>query len=194
MRKMIGVLMMVVVVGGFIMATRGRIIDNGRQTQNTDNQEAESNQKIATIEEQLDTNYPTEPAEVIATHNELMKTLYGRITISETLENYIRTIRKLYSTNFLDLNAHDKQLKDLESEMQTIESLKIDLVSSEIKTIYVLKDEEGKEMTAKVKVRHTTNQGNIDRIYFLINEEGLWKINAWENEYNTEQTKPSSVQ
>lgn len=182
MRKVIGVLMIVLSVAVYIIAMRGKVqsdkVNHGEEVATLVNSE----KKITQIENKIDIAYPDKPAEVIAIHNELMKIFYGNIFTSEGLEDYARTIRKIYSTELQSLNSLDTQIQNLQIEKDYIDTIDINLVASEVKEIYVLKDEEGKETRAEVNVIHTTNQGSLYRTYFLINEDGLWKINAWENQ------------
>lgn len=180
MRKLIGVLIIVFVVGIYILSMRGKI-----QSVQNENKESVSEQTyttIAQIEKKIDTAYPEKPAHVVALHNEMMKIFYTPLTSNETLEDYARTIRKLYTTELQQLNSVEAQVSELETEKAYVESIELKLVVSEITEIYISKDQDGNEKEAEVNVRHVTSQGTLYRTYFLINEDGLWKINAWENQ------------
>lgn len=181
MRKMIGIFIMVLVIGIYVIAMRGKTQNDKGTTQKETATSIDQYKNITQIEEKIDNAYPEKPAEVVALHNELMKIFYSQIPTGETLEDYARTIRKLYSTELQNLNSIETQVRDLETEKAYIESIDITLVASQIKEIYISKSEEGSKERAEVNVMHTTNQGTLYRTYFLINEEGLWKINSWEN-------------
>ena len=181
MRKIIGIFIMVLVIGIYVIAMRGRGQNDKSATQKETVTSIDGYKNITQIEEKIDTAYPEKPAEVVALHNGLMKIFYSQIPTGETLEDYARTIRKLYSTELQNLNLIETQVRDLETEKAYIESTDITLVASQIKEIYISKSGEGGEEKAEVNVMHTTNQGTLYRTYFLINEEGLWKINSWEN-------------
>lgn len=185
MRKIIGILIMVLVIAIYVIAMRGKIQDYKGEAQNEVTQAVGSDKKIMQIEEEIDTGYPEKPTEVVALHNELMKIFYSQMPTSETLEDYARTIRKIYSSELQSLNSLEAQVRDLETEKAYIESAGITLVTSEIKEVYISKDEKGNQDKAEVNVIHATNQGILYRTYFLINEEGAWKINAWENQEAT---------
>lgn len=194
MRKVIGILLMVICVAVYLISMRGKVqsdkVNHGGEAATS----VSSEKKIAQIEKKIDTAYPDKPTEVIAIHNELMKIFYGNMSTSESLEDYARTIRKIYSTELQSLNSLETQIQDLEAEKEYIDATDITLVASEVKEVYVLKDEKGKETKAEVNVMHTTNQGSVNRTYFLVNEDGVWKINAWENQeaVNTSNTESTS--
>lgn len=194
MRKIIGIFIMVFVIGIYVIAMKGRTQNDKSAAQKETVTSIDGYKNITHIEEKIDTAYPEKPAEVMAFHNELMKIFYSQIPTGETLEDYARTIRKLYSTELQNLNLIETQVRDLETEKAYNESLNITLVVSQIKEIYISKSEERGEEKAEVNVMHITNQGTLYRTYFLINEEGLWKIDSWENKeaVNTSSTETTS--
>lgn len=194
MRKIIGIFIMVFVIGIYVIAMKGRTQNDKSAAQKETVTSIDGYKNITQIEEKIDTAYPEKPAEVMALHNELMKIFYSQIPTGETLEDYARTIRKLYSTELQNLNSIETQVRDLETEKAYNESLNITLVVSQIKEIYISKSEERGEEKAEVNVMHITNQGTLYRTYFLINEEGLWKIDSWENKeaVNTSSTETTS--
>lgn len=179
MRQLAGILLMLVVVGVFIVSVQNRGADD--KTQQAAKQER--GEAIIQIEEIIDTSYPSAPVGIVEAHSELMKILYGNRSAltDEMLEDYVRTIRKLYSTNFLNLNPHEKQLESLKTEMSDIQSSKMKLLTNETKEIYIIKDETGKETRAEINVNHVTSQASIIRTYYLVKESGMWKINSWKD-------------
>ena len=189
MRKVIGILIIVFVIGFYIIAVRGKIQGVQGTSQNGEIASTENYTTIAEIEKKIDHSYPEKPAQVVALHNELMKMYYSKLTSDETLEDYARTIRKLYSKELQGLNSLESQVRDLEVEKIYIDSIDLTLVISETTEVYISKDQEGNEQEAEVNVRHVTSQGTLYRTYFLINEDGVWKINAWDNQ-QTSATSP----
>ena len=189
MRKVIGILTIVIVIAIYVISMGGKTQRGTTPKEVTTS--VNGDRKITQIEEEIDTAYPEKPAGVVALHNELMKILYSDISNSETLEDYARTIRKIYSEELQNLNSLETQVKDLKTEKAYIESIDMILIASEIKEVYISKNEEGHEDKAEVNVIHATNQGTLNRTYFLVNEEGSWKINAWENQ---EVAETSSVE
>ena len=196
MRKVIGIFIIVIVIAVYIIAMGGKTQSNKEGTQNNVNTSVNSDRNITEIEKEIDTVYPEKPAKVVALHNELMKIFYSQNSTSEILEDYARAIRKIYSIELQNLNSLETQVKDLEAEKVYIDSIDMTLVASEIKEVYISKDDKGHENKAEVNVIHATNQGTLYRTYFLVNEEGLWKINAWENQEaanTSSETETSSV-
>lgn len=181
MRKVIGILIIVFVVGFYILSMGGKIHSIQNENQNEKTVSVETYTTIEQIDKKLDTAYPEKPAQVVALHNELMKIFYSQLPSNETIVDYARTIRKIYATEFQELNSVETQVSALETEKAYIDSVELNLVASEITEVYISKDQEGNEEEAEVNVRHVTNQGTLYRTYFLINEDGLWKINAWES-------------
>ncbi len=179
MRQLVGALLAIVVIGVFIVSVQNRGADD--KTQQAIKQER--GEAIIQIEEEIDASYPSEPVEVVEAHSKLMKLLYGSSNglAGEMLEDYVRTIRKLYSADFLNLNPYEKQLESLQTEMSDIQSSKMKLLSNQTKEIYIIKDETGKETRAEINVNHVTNGANIIRTYYLVKESGMWKINSWED-------------
>lgn len=186
MRKVVGVLLMGIVVGGFVLSRKSMFTNQDAFMGNSHQKEVNHDKKILEIEEAIQKEYPGMPEDVIEVHNELMKVFYGADIGEEAVYDYARTIRLLYASDFLDLNSLEKQVADLKSERETLTTLKLELVVSKIEEIYLLKDEEGNESEAEVYVKHTTNQGSINRIYDLVKEDGLWKIKSWENQEDTD--------
>lgn len=182
MRKVIGVLIIVFVIGVYILSMRGKIQSVQNESQGGETASVETYTTIAQIEKKIDTAYPEKPAQVAALHNELMKIFYSQLASNETIEDYARTIRKLYTTELQGLNSIESQVGDLKTEKAYTDSIELTLVVSEITEVYISKDQEGNEEEAEVNVRHVTSQGTLYRTYFLINEDGLWKINAWESQ------------
>lgn len=194
MRKVIGILIIVFVIGFYILSMRGKIQSVQNENQSGETVSVENYTTIAQIEKKIDTSYPEKPAHVVALHNELMKIFYSQLASNETLEDYARTIRKLYTTELQGLNSIELQVLDLETEKAYIDSIELRLLVSEIAEVYISKDQEGHEEEAEVNVKHVTSQGTLYRTYFLINEDGLWKINAWENQEGQQNNQTISIQ
>lgn len=182
MRKVAGFLLMGIVVGVFFLSRKNMFTNQDAFMGNNHQKEVSHDKKILEIEKATLEEYPAIPEDVIKIHNELMDVFYGADIGEEAICDYARTIRGLYTADFLSLNSLEKQVEDLKKERETIEALKLELVASRIQEIYLIKDEEGNESEAQVYVKHTTNQGSINRIYDLVKEDGLWKIKTWENQ------------
>ena len=103
------------------------------------------------------------------------------------VEKYVKIIRQLYTNKFNELNAEEAQIAALNKERQTMSSEKMELVISEITGVYVAQNEKGEEISAEVNVMYATNLGGLSRTYLLTDENGVWKINGWEDNQIEEQ-------
>ena len=185
MRKMIGVLMMVaVVVVGFLFMMNQS--DTTTQEENTKTVASETKtykdaqSAIDSIKKQIEENYPTTAEGVVELHNELMGICYKYDMSDKDIENYVKTIRKIYASSLTEINPEADQIAQLKEERKTMSSEQMELITSKITEIYVAKNDSGKEVSAEINVAHATNLGGTNRTYFLSKEDGLWKINSWE--------------
>ncbi|MBP3888456.1 MAG: hypothetical protein J6F30_12570 [Cellulosilyticum sp.] len=179
MKKLIGVVAIVVVVGGYIFMTKSKY-NTDEITASQSKQEATGNARIGEIEKIIDSNYPTEAKEIVQLHNDLMGVCYKYPMNYQEIKAYTTTIRKIYSQEFKDLNSEENQIAQLKKERETMGKESVELVASDITETYVAKDDSGEEVSAEINVIHATNAGSTRRTYFLIKENGMWKINGWE--------------
>ena len=185
MRKMIGVLLIAVVIGGFVWMTIGKGNNRGDiETSGGGSNKSTYNQtpleRIESIKEVLVKSYPTEPKEIISEHNELMGICYRYPMDEEAIKSYVETIRNLYSEEFKALNSEENQIAALREERKTMSEKEMELLTSKIIEVYVAQDTNGEDVSAEVNVIHATNLGSGEFVYRLIKEEGLWKISGWE--------------
>ena len=183
MRKLVGVLLIAVCVGGGIWMSLERMNqpsgDSDKQvTQNEASKSVEA--KIDEIDKKIENNYPEKVKEIVEIHNELMAIAYKYPMNEEEVKKYVSTVRKLYSLEFLEINPEAAQIEALDKERQSMSEENMELIASNIDEVYIAQDNEGEEVSAEVNVLHVTNQGSLERTYLLIKEEGLWKINGWE--------------
>lgn len=184
MRKLVGVLLIAVCVGGGIWMSWGKMNrpsgDSDKQaTQNKASKSVEA--KIDEIDKKIEEHYPEKVKEIVEIHNELMAIAYKYPMNEEETEKYVKTIRKLYSLEFLEINPEEMQIEALNKERESMSEESMELIASNIDEVYIAQDNDGKEVSAEVNVLHATNQGSLERTYLLVKEEGLWKINGWEN-------------
>lgn len=180
MRKVIGILMLVIVVGGYILMSKNQYSNEAgnvtQQSQKGNNVEA----KLEEINQKIDSDYPADAKGVVELHNELMSVGYKYPMSDSEIEDYAMTIRKIYTQGFNDLNSEESQITELKKEHQNMKTDKMELVASEIIEIYVAKNDAGEDVSAEINVMHATSIGGTERTYFLSKENGLWKINGWE--------------
>lgn len=184
MRKLVGVLLIAVCVGGGIWMSLERMNqpsgDSDKQaTQNEAFKSVEA--RIDEIDKKIESNYPEKVKEIVEIHNELMAIAYKYPMNEEEVEKYVKTIRKLYSLEFLEINPEAAQIEALDKERESMSEESMELIASNIDDVYIAQDNDGKEVSAEVNVLHATTQGSLARTYLLIKEDGLWKINGWEN-------------
>ena len=184
MRKLVGVLLIAVCVGGGIWMSLERMKqpsgDSDKQViQNKASKSVEA--KIDEIDKKIEGSYPEKVKEIVEIHNELMAIAYKYPMNEEETEKYVKTIRKLYSLEFLEINPEEMQIEALNKERESMSEESMELIASNIDEVYIAQDNDGKEVSAEVNVLHATNQGSLERTYLLVKEEGLWKINGWEN-------------
>ena len=184
MRKLVGVLLIAVCVGGGIWMSLERMKqpsgDSDKQViQNKASKSVEA--KIDEIDKKIEGSYPEKVKEIVEIHNELMAIAYKYPMNEEETEKYVKTIRKLYSLEFLEINPEEMQIEALNKERESMSEESMELIASNIDEVYIAQDNDGKEVSAEVNVLHATNQGSLERTYLMVKEEGLWKINGWEN-------------
>lgn len=180
MRKVIGILILAVVVGGYIWMASNRSNEAKDTTTSETQQETTEASNVEGIAERLDLDYPKEARAVVEIHNQLMGICYNDAMSDEELAEYVTTVRKIYSAEFNGLNSEENQIAQLKEEQTTRSQEGMQLVASEITETYVAKDDQGQEVTAEINVVHATNLGSTERTYYLVKENGLWKINGWE--------------
>lgn len=184
MRKLIGVLLIVVCVGGGIWMSFGRTNQKSENADKTVTQNKEANSieaKIDEIDQKIENDYPEKAKDIVEMHNELMAIAYKYPMDEEAVKKYVKTIRKIYGLEFLEINPEEVQIKTLNEERQAMSEEEMELITSNIDEVYVAKDSDGEEVSAEVNVLHATSQGSLGRTYLLVKEDGLWKINGWES-------------
>lgn len=139
--------------------------------------------KLTHNEELLKEDYPETAREVMAIHNELLGLLCSSDMKEEYIEQYVDTIRLLYSEALLELNPVNEQKSLLFIQREAAKDDPVIIISSEIKEVIRLKEaEEVSEELVDIEVVHYTTNQDITIIYHLVNEAGKWKINSWDNE------------
>lgn len=188
MRKLIGGLLIIVVIGLFSWFTINQFKDDNGDFSFGAIGKLFQKKEAVTIEEissELDSNYPNQVREVIQIYNQLLDFYYKDQLKDDQLELYVTATRKLYSNELNQLNPMEKQLEALKTEE------KIKLVASQIQDIYVQRNEEDEDIRAEVVMIYATESGSFMRNYNLIKENECWKINSWKDypiaEEDTEQ-------
>ena len=182
MRKTMGILLMVVVVGGFVWMIKDKlpIAEKTEAITEQNPNKVDATKEIDKIAKQIKKDYPSDAEAVVELHNELMGICYRYSMNEKAVKSYVDTIRQLYSNKFKELNPEDAQIQALNKEYETMDTEQMELIASKITEIYVAQNDQGEEISAEVNVAHATNLGGTTRTYLLVKEDGLWKINGWE--------------
>lgn len=182
MRKVIGVLVLFVCVGGGIWMTINKMNTTEKPTERKTTQAEKTNDARSLIDEidnKIENDYPEKVKGIIDIHNDLMEICYKYPMDETAIEHYTDTIRKIYSAEFLEINPKESQIEQLNKERQTMGEQNMELLASNIEDVYIAQDDKGEEVSAEVNVLHGTTKGSTARTYLLIKEDGIWKINGW---------------
>ena len=183
MRKVIGILLMVAVIGVAIFSWKGKFAEKSpsQEKSTVAKRQKDALEKIKAIDQKITESYPSKPEELVELHNELMSICYREPLDDEAITQYVKTIRRIYSTKFNELNPEENQISQIKKERETMAGEQMQLVANETSKVYVAKDAQGEAVSAEVNVIHATDKGSLQRTYLLNKEDGLWKINGWEN-------------
>ncbi len=126
------------------------------------------------MDRDLNTDYPTSYLELMTYYSEMIKFLYGGTATSEQIANVVEKQRHLYSSEILMLNTYDEQLAYIYEDIANFTKDGNRIFDFEILDIYETNLE-----NSMVEIRvlyRVTKSGNSDMEYYLIKEDGLWKI------------------
>lgn len=189
MRKTVGVLIIILVIVSAVFTMKNRmntkvgeesVGTQGTEEVITEGKNLSALEVIGKVDKQLESKYPEKAEDLIELHNKLMDVGYKYSMNDEDVKQYVTTIRKMYSEKFKELNPEDGQVSLMIEDRKTMAGQEMELVASKITKIFVSKDDKDEAVNAEVNVLHATNKGSEERTYFLIKEEGMWKINGWE--------------
>lgn len=139
--------------------------------------------KFNEIKTSIEEKYPSTAKEVIQKYNELIGYAYCSSMKDEYIQSYIEDLNLLYSKELIELNPVDQQVAKFTAQRMEDEKKPLVVIQSEIET--VVKAESNGEISdknAQVEVKHSTNKGDIIRVYSLVKEDGKWKINSWKDQ------------
>ena len=171
MRKIVAIVIMVIVAGGYVWSIRNQ--DDPVQNKETMIQGLEG------VEHILAKGYPSTPEKVIETYNQIMLYQYGEGAVQEELSKSVSIARKLYHEEMLQLNTEEAQVEALQAEVEKNKAAEQFLLSSVVQHTTMLDEE-----TAEVQVEHIMTTGYLQRTYFLVKQEGAWKVHSWSEGWN----------
>lgn len=141
--------------------------------------------------------YPKTPDEVLEIYNECYRLLYGdMINNEEIISEILHIQRKLCSDEFVQMNIYEEQLVNLKEDIKNLKEKEVCVIDVSSKpAIY-----DKKHDSCFIKVTVSTDAMLQDRTmmkfnfkyHFIMDENGLWKIQSVEtmkesNEQKTEE-------
>ncbi|MGL4800468.1 MAG: DUF6715 family protein [Cellulosilyticaceae bacterium] len=178
MRKVLAVLLMFLVCTVYVMSIRTD--DKGNRTegatQQTSVEQVDVKQGIQEIYDTVKIAYPTTPKEVMQYYNKLMQYQYSKEAIIEDAPLAVDTMRMFYSKGLLNLNDYNRQIELFSAEVEANKENKLYLIESDIKSIAFTQ-----ENMALIEVVHTTTTKELERQYWMIREDEVWKIHKWQD-------------
>ena len=136
--------------------------------------------KFEQIKEQIESEYPATPKEVMQVYNELMGYAYCSSMKDQYIGDYVQDLRLLYSQELLERNTEEQQILAITAERITDVEKPLILIASNIEAVIKSQDNTS-ETKMEVEVKHSTNKGDILRTYHLVKENEKWKIDSWQD-------------
>ncbi len=179
MKVVIKVLTVVLILAFVLAVYLGfKIRSDNMNTMSADSNSLDSSENIEEYERimsrDLSVNYPASYLELISYYSDMIKFLYGGTATEEQISKMIEKQRQLYASEILITNTYDEQLayalEDIEERTQNGNRI----FDFEILDIY-----ETNLKNSMVEIRaiyRSTKMSNSDMQYYLIKENGLWKI------------------
>lgn len=182
MKKLgVGLFMMVIIIIYIVSIKNIGKDDSNNNNYASGNVTQNISARLSELEDSIEKEYPDTPKKVLELHNEFMAVAYSSQMSKEDVPSYVEKIRGLYSQELNDLNSKDTQQQSMMQELDDNSKESFIILSSQIGDVTVINNSNEGEM-AEVMVKHSTNQGELIRMYKLIKENEQWKIYSWENE------------
>lgn len=151
------------------------------------------------IAKDLEVGYPETPTEVMKLWGRLNQCIYNTNVTDEEFAQLMKQLRKMYSTDLLEVNSEDDQLKKLQSEVEQFKDDKKKIVSYSAETgsavqYKTINDRE----CAYIKISYFMNTGGRSyaktyQDFILVKQDGQWKILGFQNGEQEEATKEEAT-
>ena len=134
----------------------------------------------------LETNYPATPREVMKYYNEIMQCYYNENHTEEELEKLGRHAMQLYDDELLANQTESQYLEKLKEEVQQYQESdavisSAALASSTDVEYYTYEQREYAKIRCVYSIREKTSMKTVKELYLLRqDEEKHWKILGWE--------------
>ncbi len=123
-------------------------------------------------------NYPKTPEEIISFNNKVITALYDGTITSEDIPKVIEKHRTIYSKELLELNPLDVHVENVINQIVKYQDVGLYVTSFEVeKPIY---DQENPLQCYIAVIQKTNLDTNTQVDYYLVQENGFWKLLAWE--------------
>ena len=134
----------------------------------------------------LETNYPATPREVMKHYNEIMQCYYNENHTEEELEKLGRHAMQLYDDELLANQTESQYLAKLKEEVQQYQESDAVISSAALASsidveYYTYEQREYAKIRCVYSIREKTNMKTVKELYLLRqDEEKHWKILGWE--------------
>lgn len=134
----------------------------------------------------LETNYPATPREVMKYYNEIMQCYYNENHTEEELEKLGRHAMQLYDDELLANQTESQYLAKLKEEVQQYQESdavisSAALASSTDVEYYTYEQREYAKIRCVYSIREKTSMKTVKELYLLRKDEDKhWKILGWE--------------
>lgn len=180
MRKGFAILIMLLVCSVYVIS-----IKQDPKGSNEKKGSVDLNKQISKLEilnAEIQQNYPSTPKAVIEANNRIMSYHFSKDMTPEEVGIAVDTLRLLYSKELLELNDRQQQIDQLTLEILNTQLEEAYLEESTIDTIEFVDD-----YLTIVEVSYHLSSGKNLRTYYVIRENGQWKIHSWEDSVSMSQ-------
>ncbi len=157
---------------------------NKKPDKELENEKSKAIEKI--LSQDLITNYPATPREVVMYFTEIQKCYYNYNVNEEQLNQLATIARMLFDEELLKANPYDEYYQDLKLEIKAFKAddKKVSrIVLDKASDIKIVTMEDGTKAASLKAVYYCRNDGDITKTietYILRkDEDGKWKIYGW---------------
>lgn len=132
---------------------------------------------IEIMSRDMATDYPTSYLDLMEYYNKMVVYMYSGQATEEEIKNLVDRERTIYSQEILLMNTYEEQLAYAIEDVESFTQDENKIMSSEILEIFETNLEN--DMVEIRVLYRVTKTGNSDMQYYLIKENGLWKIHSF---------------
>lgn len=132
---------------------------------------------IEIMSRDIATDYPTSYLDLMEYYNKMVVYMYSGQATEEEIKNLVDRERAIYSQEILLMNTYEEQLAYAIEDVESFTQDENKIMSSEILEVFETNLEN--DMVEIRVLYRVTKTGNSDMQYYLIKENGLWKIHSF---------------